>query len=70
MTEKKRAKINNWFETKVCGMHGLFGDIDNHPKIGNCKGVFTSEVLKIDRENRTCETTNTIYELGTELKHE
>jgi len=38
----------------------LFGDVVNHPKLGDRKDVFTSRVIKV-KGKTTIETLNTIY---------
>lgn len=58
--EKQKARIENWF--KIGNL--LVGDVVGHPKLGDMQEICTSPIINFDLENNTCETRNTIYELG------
>lgn len=65
---KPRARIDDW----VCANGGQFliGRVSGHPRQAEFKNEWqaTSSVIALDREARTAETLNTIYELGEEIK--
>lgn len=57
---KPTVRIENWIFTG----NVLFGDVTNHPHMGDAKDVRTSIVLNFDEVNGIAETKNTIYRLG------
>jgi hypothetical protein len=64
MSEKKKAKLNNW--SKCPFSESLIGNVEGHynSELSDGEKVRTSRIVKLDEENNTAETLNTIYTLG------
>lgn len=65
--------INNW--SIVCSddqpylapelrASRLYGDVTNHPKLGNCKGIVTSAIVDVDSEENIITSSGSVYRLG------
>lgn len=60
---KQTALILNWHPY----LHGLRGQVFGHPKFKEGDWIVTSRIIKLDEENKVCETLNTIFTLGKKL---
>lgn len=68
MSEKQTAHIDDWFIADTLnGGQCLVGMVTKHAKQADfkTKAQQTSNLLTIDVANKTAETENTIYTLGT-----
>ena len=45
----------------VVGFRAMLGDVLAHPKVGDCRGVHTSQVVYVTDGGRKFETKNTVY---------
>ena len=65
--KKKGGRLENWVEHPY--LPTIIGDVYDDPskRFTDGTNVQTSKIVKLDKENNTLETLNTIYELG---KHE
>lgn len=62
---KQFARLENWFKVGSC----LFGDVRNHPKLGDEDDCTTSTLIAIDETEGFAETRNTVYRLGVHGSH-
>lgn len=59
--------LQNWKElTGVMFGVGIGGNIFGDERFEDGKYIFTSDVVKLDYENKKLETLNSVYELGKE----
>jgi len=61
--------IEDWLMINVCGCGRgtphLFGNVVNHPTLGNCRGVHTTKIVWMNQH--MAQTQNTLYRLGWKL---
>lgn len=62
---KEVTKIDRWAIARRA-VPCLIGTASGHPKLGDCKPIFTSELYFLDREQKLARTFSRFYELGTE----
>ncbi len=66
-TKPFRGLLQNWKElTGVMFGVGIGGNIFGDERFEDGKYIFTSDVVKLDYENKKLETLNSVYELGKE----
>jgi len=61
--EKQKAIIKDWVISDLRDKQVLIGHIVEHPKFQQGQRITTSYLVKLDIENNTVETQNTIYKL-------
>lgn len=58
------SRLENWSEYGKCVVGEIFGD----NRFPDGSFITTSEVKTLDREAKTLQTRNTLYELGKEME--
>jgi hypothetical protein len=60
---KPIVEIRNWTICFYYGKPRLFGDVIEHPRLGEQEGVITTPIVKIHKDINKVETVNTVYKL-------